>query len=38
MTQKNKLVLTLPSDKEILLTRVFDAPPAVVFKAFTESE
>jgi len=33
---KNKLVVTLPSDKEILLTRVIDAPREVVFKAYTD--
>jgi len=33
---KNKLVVTLPSDTEILQTRVFDAPPALVYKAFTD--
>jgi uncharacterized protein YndB with AHSA1/START domain len=33
---KNKLVVTLPSDKEILLTRVIDAPRELVFKAYTD--
>ena len=28
-------VITLPSDTEILITRVFDAPAALVFKALT---
>lgn len=27
--------VTLPSDREILITRVFDAPPALVFEAWT---
>ena len=34
----NRLVVTLPSDREILLTRVFDAPRALVFEAFTKTE
>ena len=33
---KNKLVVTLPSEKEILLTRVIDAPRELVFKAYTD--
>jgi len=33
-----KLEVTLPSDKEILLTRVFDAPPRMVYKVMTEPE
>jgi uncharacterized protein YndB with AHSA1/START domain len=28
-------VVTLPSDREILITRLFDAPAALVFKAYT---
>ena len=31
-------VLTLPSDTEILITREFDAPPHLVWKAFTTPE
>lgn len=31
-------VITLPSDTEILITRVFDAPADVVFKALTTPE
>ncbi|MEY2437471.1 MAG: hypothetical protein QOF97_2307 [Acidimicrobiaceae bacterium] len=31
-------VVTLPSDREILITRVFDAPAALVFKAWTTPE
>lgn len=33
-----KLKVTLPSDKEILLARVFDAPRALVFEAMTKPE
>ena len=33
-----KLKVTLPSDKELLLTRVFDAPRALVFEAMTRPE
>jgi len=33
-----KLKVTLPSDKELLLTRVFDAPRALVFDAMTRPE
>jgi uncharacterized protein YndB with AHSA1/START domain len=31
-------VITLPSDTEILITRQFDAPAALVFKALTTVE
>jgi uncharacterized protein YndB with AHSA1/START domain len=31
-------VVTLPSDEEILITRVFDAPAAIVFEAWTTPE
>src|SRR3954447_23747600 len=31
-------VLTLPSDTEILVTREFDAPRALVYRAWTEPE
>jgi uncharacterized protein YndB with AHSA1/START domain len=31
-------VITLPSDTEYLVTRVFDAPADLVFKAFTTPE
>ena len=34
--KKNKLVVTLPSDTEILLTRVIDAPRELVFKAYID--
>jgi uncharacterized protein YndB with AHSA1/START domain len=33
-----KLRVTLPSDKEILLSRVFDAPRRLVFEAMTKPE
>src|SRR5262249_7051481 len=35
---KNALVVTLPSDTEILMTRVFDAPRDIVFAAMTKPE
>jgi len=35
---KNKLVVTLPSDLEIQLTRDFDFPRELVFRAFTTCE
>ena len=35
-TKKNKLVVTLPSDTEILLTRMVDAPRELVFRAYTD--
>lgn len=34
--EKNKLIVTLPSDREILMTRIFDAPRELVFKAMTD--
>lgn len=33
-----KLTVTLPSDTEILLTRTFDAPRHLVFRAMTEPD
>jgi uncharacterized protein YndB with AHSA1/START domain len=33
-----KLQVTTPSDREIAMTRVFDAPPSLVFDAFTKPE
>lgn len=36
MATKNKLVVTLPSDTEVLLTRVVDAPRDLVFQAYTD--
>jgi uncharacterized protein YndB with AHSA1/START domain len=35
---KNKLEVTLPSDTEILQTRIFDAPRDLVFKAYTDPD
>ena len=32
------LAVTLPSDREIFMTRVFDAPPRLVFDAWTKPE
>ncbi|HEY7400567.1 MAG TPA: SRPBCC family protein [Actinomycetota bacterium] len=34
----NQLVVTTPSDKEIVMTRVFDAPRDLVFEAHTSCE
>jgi uncharacterized protein YndB with AHSA1/START domain len=34
----NTLTVTLPSDREIVLTRVFDAPRDLVFRACTDPE
>lgn len=36
--QSGTLTLTLPSDREIVLTRVFDAPRQLVFEAWTRPE
>ena len=38
MSGKNKLVVTLPSDTEIAMTREFDAPRALVWEMFTKAE
>jgi uncharacterized protein YndB with AHSA1/START domain len=38
MSAKNKLVVTLPSDTEILMTRDFDAPRSLVWEMFTKPE
>ena len=37
-TSKGSAVLTLPSDTEILITREFDAPRHLVWKAWTTPE
>jgi len=37
-TRHGSAVVTLPSDREILITRTFDAPPELVFKAWTTPE
>jgi uncharacterized protein YndB with AHSA1/START domain len=36
--QKNATALTLPSDLEIVMERVFDAPRELVFKVYTDPE
>ena len=36
--QPNALTLTLPSDREIVMTRTFDAPRDLVFRAHTDPE
>lgn len=38
MNRTGSATVTLPSDREILITRVFDAPPAKVFRAWTEPQ
>ena len=38
MKRAGNLTITTPSDREISLTRVFDAPRALVFRAWTEPE
>jgi uncharacterized protein YndB with AHSA1/START domain len=40
MVEKNSaaMTLTMPSDREFVITRVFDAPRELVWKAHTESE
>jgi uncharacterized protein YndB with AHSA1/START domain len=35
MTRAGNLIITTPSDREIAMTRVFDAPRALVYQAFT---
>ena len=35
---KNKLAVTLPSDTEILMTRDFNAPRALIWEMFTKPE
>src|ERR671913_440180 len=37
-TSKGSAVLTLPSDTEILITRDFEAPKHLIFKAWTTPE
>lgn len=36
--RNNATTLTLPSDREIVITRVFDAPRDLVFKVWTQPE
>jgi uncharacterized protein YndB with AHSA1/START domain len=39
MASKNQTqIIANPTDREIVATRVFDAPPELVFKAFTDPE
>lgn len=38
MSGNNKLVITTPSDREIVMTRDFDAPRALVWEMFTRPE
>jgi hypothetical protein len=38
MKSTGKLQVTTPTDREIVLTRVFDAPRRLVFDAFTKPE
>ena len=38
MKNEGKLQITTPSDREIAMTRVFDAPRRLVFDAFTKPE
>ena len=38
MTNTGSLQVTTPSDREIAMTRVFDAPRALVFEALTQPE
>lgn len=38
MSRSRSAVVTLPSEKEILITRDFDAPPEAVYRAYTTPE
>jgi uncharacterized protein YndB with AHSA1/START domain len=38
VTTTNSAVVTLPSDTQILITRVFDAPRQLVYRAYTTPE
>ena len=38
MTKIETLQITTPTDREIVMTRVFDAPRRLVFEAFTKPE
>ncbi|HEY7008196.1 MAG TPA: SRPBCC domain-containing protein, partial [Jatrophihabitantaceae bacterium] len=38
MTSSKTAVVTLPSDTQILITREFDAPRHLVYRAYTEPE
>jgi uncharacterized protein YndB with AHSA1/START domain len=38
MASTGKLIVTTPTDREIVMTRVFDAPRNLVFEAFTKPD
>lgn len=38
MSTKTTLMITLPSDRELAITRVFNAPRSLVFDAFTKPD
>ena len=38
MSQKYNATLTMPADRELVITRVFNAPRALVFEAMTTAE
>ena len=38
MTTNASVNVTLPSDREIMMTRLFDAPRSVVFDCYTKPE
>jgi uncharacterized protein YndB with AHSA1/START domain len=38
MTRSGSAVVTLPTDRQILITRTFDAPRHLVYKAYTTPE
>jgi uncharacterized protein YndB with AHSA1/START domain len=38
MTNAGDLIITTPSEREVVMTRVFDAPRALVFEAFTSPD
>ena len=38
MTSSGSAVVTLPTDTEILITREFDAPKHLVYRAYTEPD
>jgi uncharacterized protein YndB with AHSA1/START domain len=38
MKNTETFTVTTPNDREIVLTRIFDAPRAIVFEAWTKDE
>jgi len=38
VTNARRATVTLPTDEEILITREFDAPPHLVYRAYTTPE